>query len=198
MAADPGSAPAQRRAGNPVAVPVQALHAALLQVKHRFLTGRHFAAGLFAPAGQSVGCGGHWRGSGLAQLAGVLADKGIIPALDRRNALMAGLLPGVGRILLGPGREKLPVLIREVKAIGLRHRDLEAPIVSVSLGLPAVFLFGGLKRKDPMRRIPLEHGDVLVWGGPDRLRYHGVLPLKAGHHAELGRQRLNLTFRQAA
>jgi alkylated DNA repair protein (DNA oxidative demethylase) len=78
------------------------------------------------------------------------------------------------------------------------ERDLEAPIVSVSLGLPAVFLFGGLKRKDPTRRIPLEYGDVLVWGGPDQLRYHGVLPLKTGHHAELGRQRLNLTFRQAA
>jgi alkylated DNA repair protein (DNA oxidative demethylase) len=77
------------------------------------------------------------------------------------------------------------------------ERDLSAPIVSVSLGLPAVFLWGGLKRKDPTRRIPLVHGDVLVWGGPDRLRYHGVLPLKAGHHAALGDQRINLTFRQA-
>lgn len=77
------------------------------------------------------------------------------------------------------------------------ERDLNAPIVSVSLGLPAVFLWGGLKRKDPTRRIPLVHGDVLVWGGPDRLRYHGVLPLKAGHHAALGDQRINLTFRQA-
>ena len=77
------------------------------------------------------------------------------------------------------------------------ERDLSAPIVSVSLGLPAVFLWGGLKRKDPTRRISLVHGDVLVWGGPDRLRYHGVLPLKAGHHAALGDQRINLTFRQA-
>jgi alkylated DNA repair protein (DNA oxidative demethylase) len=77
------------------------------------------------------------------------------------------------------------------------ERDLSAPIVSVSLGLPAVFLWGGLKRKDPTRRIPLVHGDVLVWGGPDRLRYHGVLPLKAGHHAALGDQRINLTFRKA-
>jgi alkylated DNA repair protein (DNA oxidative demethylase) len=77
------------------------------------------------------------------------------------------------------------------------ERDLNAPIVSVSLGLPAVFLWGGLKRKDPTRRIPLVHGDVLAWGGPDRLRYHGVLPLKAGQHPLLGEQRINLTFRQA-
>ncbi len=77
------------------------------------------------------------------------------------------------------------------------ERDLTAPIVSVSLGLPAVFLWGGLKRQDPTRRIPLVHGDVLVWGGPDRLRHHGVLPLQAGQHALLGEQRLNLTFRQA-
>jgi DNA oxidative demethylase len=77
------------------------------------------------------------------------------------------------------------------------ERALSAPIVSVSLGLPAVFLWGGLKRQDPTRRLPLAHGDVLVWGGPDRLRYHGVLPLKAGHPAALADQRINLTFRQA-
>jgi alkylated DNA repair protein (DNA oxidative demethylase) len=77
------------------------------------------------------------------------------------------------------------------------ERDLSAPIVSVSLGLPAMFLWGGLKRKDPTRRIPWVHGDVLVWGGPDRLRYHGVLPLKTGQHPLLGEQRINLTFRQA-
>jgi len=77
------------------------------------------------------------------------------------------------------------------------ERDLTAPIVSVSLGLPAVFLWGGLKRKDPTRRIPLAHGDVRVWGGPDRLRDHGVLPLQAGQHALLGEQRIHLTFRQA-
>jgi alkylated DNA repair protein (DNA oxidative demethylase) len=77
------------------------------------------------------------------------------------------------------------------------ERDLSAPIVSVSLGLPAMFLFGGLKRKDPTCRLPLAHGDVLVWGGPDRLRYHGVLPLQAVQHALLGEQRINLTFRQA-
>jgi alkylated DNA repair protein (DNA oxidative demethylase) len=75
--------------------------------------------------------------------------------------------------------------------------DFSAPIVSVSLGLPAIFLFGGSARKDRQRRIPLQHGDVVVWGGPARLNHHGVLPLKDGHHSMLGRQRVNLTFRRA-
>jgi alkylated DNA repair protein (DNA oxidative demethylase) len=78
------------------------------------------------------------------------------------------------------------------------ERDLVSPIVSVSLGLPAVFLFGGLQRKDPQRRVPLAHGDVVVWGGASRLRFHGVLPLKAGHHSVLGEERINLSFRKAA
>jgi DNA oxidative demethylase len=77
------------------------------------------------------------------------------------------------------------------------ENDFRAPIVSVSLGLPAVFLFGGNTRKDKQRRIPLQHGDVVVWGGPARLNHHGVLPLKDGHHPLLGRQRVNLTFRRA-
>jgi alkylated DNA repair protein (DNA oxidative demethylase) len=77
------------------------------------------------------------------------------------------------------------------------ENDFRAPIVSVSLGLPAVFLFGGNARKDKQRRIPLQHGDVVVWGGPARLNHHGVLPLKDGHHPILGRQRVNLTFRRA-
>ena len=71
------------------------------------------------------------------------------------------------------------------------------PIVSVSLGLPAVFQWGGDQRSDRPQRIPLVHGDVVVWGGPSRLRFHGVLPLKDGEHPMLGRQRLNLTFRKA-
>jgi alkylated DNA repair protein (DNA oxidative demethylase) len=74
--------------------------------------------------------------------------------------------------------------------------DFEAPIVSVSLGLPAIFLFGGLKRNDKVRRFRLEHGDIAVWGGPARLFYHGVAPLADGEHALLGRQRINLTFRK--
>jgi DNA oxidative demethylase len=77
------------------------------------------------------------------------------------------------------------------------ERDYGAPIVSVSLGLPAVFLFGGNARTDRARRIPLQHGDVVVWGGPARLHHHGVLALKDGHHDLLGAQRLNLTFRRA-
>jgi alkylated DNA repair protein (DNA oxidative demethylase) len=75
--------------------------------------------------------------------------------------------------------------------------DYAAPIVSVSLGLPAVFLFGGDLRTDRTRRVPLGHGDVVVWGGPARLRYHGVLALKDGEHPLLGRRRINLTFRKA-
>lgn len=76
--------------------------------------------------------------------------------------------------------------------------DMSAPIVSVSLGLPAVFLFGSTLRKDRPARYRLVHGDVAVWGGPSRLAYHGVAPLPKGEHALLGRQRINLTFRRAA
>lgn len=76
--------------------------------------------------------------------------------------------------------------------------DLSAPIVSVSLGLPAVFLFGGTRRGDAPNRYRLAHGDVAVWGGPARLAYHGVAPLADGDHSLLGRQRINLTFRRAA
>jgi alkylated DNA repair protein (DNA oxidative demethylase) len=77
------------------------------------------------------------------------------------------------------------------------EHDFSAPIVSLSLGLPATFLFGGLKRAELALRVALEHGDVVVWGGPARLRYHGVLALKDGDHPMLGRSRINLTFRKA-
>jgi alkylated DNA repair protein (DNA oxidative demethylase) len=77
------------------------------------------------------------------------------------------------------------------------ERDFAAPIVSVSLGLPAVFLFGGDRRADKTQRVALAHGDVVVWGGPARLRFHGVLPLKDGEHSLAGRRRINLTFRKA-
>ena len=77
------------------------------------------------------------------------------------------------------------------------ERDFSAPIVSVSLGLPAVFLFGGQKRSDRLARVPLEHSDVVIWGGPARLRYHGVLALRDGYLPPLGRVRVNLTFRKA-
>jgi alkylated DNA repair protein (DNA oxidative demethylase) len=76
--------------------------------------------------------------------------------------------------------------------------DLSAPIVSVSLGLPAVFLFGTPSRRDRPQRHRLVHGDVVVWGGPSRLAFHGVAALADGEHALLGRRRLNLTFRCAA
>lgn len=74
--------------------------------------------------------------------------------------------------------------------------DFNAPIVSVSLGLPATFLFGGLNRSDKTARYRLVHGDVVAWGGPARLAYHGVMPLADGEHPVLGSQRINLTFRK--
>jgi alkylated DNA repair protein (DNA oxidative demethylase) len=77
------------------------------------------------------------------------------------------------------------------------ERDFDAPIVSVSLGLPAVFLFGGDTRGGRPLRVPLRHGDVIVWGGPARLRFHGVAPVEAGWHDPLGACRINLTFRRA-
>ena len=77
------------------------------------------------------------------------------------------------------------------------EQDHTAPVVSVSLGLPAVFLFGGPRREDKTRPIPVVHGDIAVWGGTSRLWYHGIRPVKDGDHPVLGRQRINLTFRQA-
>jgi len=76
------------------------------------------------------------------------------------------------------------------------EKDPWAPIVSVSLGLPAVFLWGGKRRADPVRRLRLESGDVAVWGGPARFVYHGVAPLKDGYHPLTGAARINLTFRK--
>ncbi len=77
------------------------------------------------------------------------------------------------------------------------ERDYESPVVSVSLGMCATFLFGGHSRSDPTVKVSLYHGDVVVWGGVDRLRYHGVMPLKGDPHPILGSQRINFTFRKA-
>ncbi|WON78412.1 DNA oxidative demethylase AlkB [Serratia sp. UGAL515B_01] len=77
------------------------------------------------------------------------------------------------------------------------EQDFTAPIVSVSLGLPAIFQFGGLQRSDKTRRIPLAHGDVVVWGGPSRLCFHGILPVKEGYHSLVGSHRINITLRKA-
>jgi DNA oxidative demethylase len=78
------------------------------------------------------------------------------------------------------------------------EKDFGHPIVSVSLGVSAIFLWGGLRRADKTLRIELRHGDVVVWGGPARLRYHGIMPLKEAQHSLMGRSRINLTFRKAA
>lgn len=76
------------------------------------------------------------------------------------------------------------------------EKDAWAPIVSVSLGLPAVFLWGGKRRSDRVRRLRLESGDIVVWGGPARFIYHGVAPLADGQHPLTGAARINLTFRK--
>jgi alkylated DNA repair protein (DNA oxidative demethylase) len=75
--------------------------------------------------------------------------------------------------------------------------DLSHPVVSASFGLPATFLFGGLVRADRPLRVPLQHGDVVVWGGPARLAFHGIAPLKPGAPTRFGARRINLTFRRA-
>ncbi|PWQ92189.1 DNA oxidative demethylase AlkB [Leucothrix pacifica] len=77
------------------------------------------------------------------------------------------------------------------------ERDYDAPIVSVSLGVPATFLFGGMQRGDKTIKVPLAHGDVVVWGGESRLKFHGILPIKAGYHSLTGEDRINITFRVA-
>lgn len=78
------------------------------------------------------------------------------------------------------------------------ERDFTQPIVSVSLGIPARFQFGGNKRSDKPIQILLSHGDVVVWGGASRMFYHGVMTIQPNHHPKLGNTRINLTFRKAA
>lgn len=115
------------------------------------------------------------------RLAREAAAEAGFPGFDPDACLLNRYLPGA-RLTLHQDKNE---------------RDFGAPIVSVSLGMPAMFLFGGHRRADPASRIPLFHGDVAVWGGADRLRYHGILPLKDQAHPLLGSQRINFTFRKA-
>ena len=117
----------------------------------------------------------------FGELAAIAAEQAGFTGFDPDVCLINRYIPGA-RLTLHQDRDE---------------RDGRAPIVSVSLGLPAVFQFGGPKRSDPTRRIPLVHGDVAVWGGPARFFHHGVLPLKPGCHPLTGEQRINLTFRRA-
>lgn len=117
----------------------------------------------------------------FVELAGVAAAQASFDSFMPDVCLINRYVPGA-RLTLHQDRDE---------------RDGKAPIASVSLGLPAVFQFGGPKRSDPTRRIPLVHGDVAVWGGPARFFHHGVLPLKPGCHPLTGEQRINLTFRRA-
>lgn len=116
----------------------------------------------------------------FAALAAAAADRAGYPGFAPQACLLNLYRPGA-RLSLHQDKDEL---------------DLDAPIVSVSLGLPARFLFGGALRSDPVRRFPLAHGDVVVWGGAARLAFHGVAPLAPGHHPATGAVRLNLTFRK--
>ncbi|UXU76408.1 MULTISPECIES: DNA oxidative demethylase AlkB [unclassified Paracoccus (in: a-proteobacteria)] len=117
----------------------------------------------------------------LAQLAAQAAEAAGFPGFCPDACLINRYVPGV-RMGLHQDRDEA---------------DMTAPIVSVSLGLPATFQFGGPDRRDPVRRHLLEHGDVVVWGGPARLNWHGILTLRPGNHPITGPVRLNLTFRRA-
>ena len=118
----------------------------------------------------------------LCDLAGQAADRAGFAGFAPDVCLINRYRPGA-RMSLHQDRDE---------------HDFGAPIVSVSLGLPAIFLFGGLKRSDKARRYRLEHGDIAVWGGPARLVFHGIAPLADGEHPLMGRQRINLTFRKVS
>lgn len=117
----------------------------------------------------------------LCRLAAAAADDAGFSGFDPEACLINRYVPGA-KLSLHQDKDEL---------------DFAAPIVSVSLGLSAIFLFGGPKRVDKPVRYRLEHSDVVVWGGPSRLFFHGVAPLADGEHAVMGRQRINLTFRKA-
>jgi len=117
----------------------------------------------------------------LAQLARRAAAAGGFEGFEPDACLINHYVPGT-RLSLHQDRNE---------------QDLRAPVVSLSAGLPARFLFGGLRRGDPVRRTLLSHGDVVVWGAAARLAFHGVALLADGEHPLTGRSRINLTFRQA-
>jgi alkylated DNA repair protein (DNA oxidative demethylase) len=117
----------------------------------------------------------------FADLAREAAAEAGFPAFQPDACLVNRYLPGA-RLALHQDRNE---------------RDYDQPIVSVSLGLPAIFLWGGKTRTDRPVRVPLIHGDVVVWGGPDRLAFHGVNPLAEGAHPMTGAVRYNVTFRKA-
>ncbi|MGO4306654.1 DNA oxidative demethylase AlkB [Cupriavidus sp. RAF12] len=126
--------------------------------------------------------GEHWPAMPevLRALARRAAEAAGYPGFAPDACLINRYLPGT-RLSLHQDRDEL---------------DLRAPIVSVSLGLPATFLWGGLHRADRPDRIRLAHGDVVVWGGPSRLVFHGIAPLADGDHPLTGHERINLTFRK--
>ena len=127
------------------------------------------------------GCGGPEMPSSFGSRAARAAAAAGFPGFEPEACLVNRYQPGA-RLTLHQDRDE---------------GNLAHPIVSVSLGVPASFLFGGLTRRDKPRRIRVEHGDVVVWGGPSRLAFHGIDALKPGYHPLTGDLRFNLTFRKA-
>lgn len=134
----------------------------------------------YDPCDPDSGCPWPSMPPAFLQIAADAADAAGFPGYLPDACLINRYMPGT-RLTLHQDRDE---------------DDRVAPIVSVSLGLPATFLFGGFARGDKTVRVPLAHGDVVVWGGVDRMRFHGVLPVKEGTHALLGARRINLTFRK--
>jgi alkylated DNA repair protein (DNA oxidative demethylase) len=116
----------------------------------------------------------------LSRLASRAAAAAGYPDFAPDACLMNRYLPGT-RMSLHQDRQEKP---------------LDAPVVSLSLGLSAIFLWGGDARTDRPQRIPLHHSDAVIWGGPSRLNFHGIAPLKPGSHPLLGDKRYNITFRK--
>src|ERR1700691_5857920 len=104
--------------------------------------------------------GQHWPGmpANFLELARDAASAAGFPSFNPDACLINRYEPG-SRLTLHQDKNE---------------RDFGHPIVSVSLGLPAIFQFGGVKRGDPVRKLTMRHGDVAVWGGPSRLFYHGI------------------------
>ena len=154
----------------------------------------------------SVGMTNCGRAGWVTDRAGYRYDR-IDPATDRPWPPMPGLFADLARnaaAVAGFDGFSPDACLVNRYAPGARltlhqdrnERDFDAPIVSVSLGLPATFLWGGRKRSDRPTRMRLFHGDVLVWGGPARLTFHGVDALASGD-SPAGEVRYNLTFRKA-
>lgn len=175
-----------------------ALEAVLLAAPARIVTSPH---GIMSVQITSAGeAGWYARRSGYGYVATDPVSGKAWPAMPEAWLKLAERSAGAAGFNFTPDTCLVNVYQTGTK-LGL-HRDedeidFRQPIVSLSLGLAAAFAWGGLRRNDPVQRVMLEHGDVLVFGGPDRMRYHAITEIDAGEHPKLGARRVNLTFRKA-